>query len=412
MKILIINTYAEIRSTGKITTLLYHHLKESGYEVIVCYRGARQPKVDNIDYAQLDSNFYIFEDAFFSMLIGNEGQNNNRGTRKLLKIIDEFHPDIVQLYSLHGYYLNHFKLLDYLKKNNIATVYSMIDEYPYMGKCCYSYDCNQFITECISCPQYNKSYPKSLFIDNANKIFNKKKDVYKDFINIIFTGPKWVCERAKLSALMKGQRIEELNEPINFNDIFYPRDTKNLRKKLHIPIKNKIVITVTDMKAKRKGGQYFIEVAKNLLNNENITFVFVGFNIKQNVPSNVIKIPFVKDQSELAEYYSLGDIFVCTSLADTMPNVCLEALGCGTPLCGFAEAGTPYCAKPPLGIFTKTYDINALAKVIINAPIKNKYIKDDCVKYAHDNFSDKAVFNRLIKIYRQLIKNKRDDSIQ
>lgn len=45
----------------------------------------------------------------------------------------------------------------------------MIDEYPYMGKCCYSYDCNQFVSECPKCTQH-KSYPPSLFMERPQRL--------------------------------------------------------------------------------------------------------------------------------------------------------------------------------------------------------------------------------------------------
>ena len=37
-------------------------------------------------------------------------------TKKMIKIIEDFKPDIVHLHNLHGYYLNIKVLFDYLKK--------------------------------------------------------------------------------------------------------------------------------------------------------------------------------------------------------------------------------------------------------------------------------------------------------
>ena len=108
-------------------------------------------------------------------------------------------------------------------------------------------------------------------------------------------------------------------------------------------------------------------------------------------------------QDKLAEYYSLGDLFVCTSLADTMPNVCLDAMGCGTPLAGFAEAGTPYVCTEEFGRFTPTYDINALADVIVNAAYKTDRISRKCREYAVNRYSPSVIFKELENIYKSLI---------
>jgi glycosyltransferase involved in cell wall biosynthesis len=350
----------------------------------------------------LDNNFSTYVAAFLTRLTGYEGRYNYLGTRKLIKTIKTFKPDIVQLYSLHGFYINSFKLLSYLKKHQIKVVYSMIDEYPYMGKCCYSYDCLKFQTECSQCPM-KKDYPESWFFDRSKEIFYRKKNIYTDFKSIVFTGPGWVCGRAKTSAIMKEQRIEELDEPINYEEMFYPRDTQQLKKDLNIPDENRIILTVADMRYERKGGKYFLQVAEKLVNKKDLTFVFIGFRETMiTTPQNVITIAFVKSQDLLAEYYSMADLFVCTSLADTMPNVCLDALGCGTPLCGFAEAGTSFTASPEYGTFTPTYDIDALARVIEGTPKKNIQRSQACMSYARSRFSTEVVFDKLMSIYKSL----------
>ena len=118
---------------------------------------------------------------------------------------------------------------------------------------------------------------------------------------------------------------------------------------------------------------------------------------------HVVTVPYVSSQEELAQYYALGDLFVCTSLADTMPNVCIEALGCGTPLAGFAEAGTPYVAPSAYATFTKTYDIPALAQVIASTPKKSPERSAACHQYAVGRYAGEVIFAKLEKIYQSLI---------
>lgn len=65
-----------------------------------------------------------------------------------------FKPDIVQLNILHGYYINGSEYLQFLKEQGIAVCYTMMDEYAYLGKCPYSFSCNQFKTACVGkCPE-------------------------------------------------------------------------------------------------------------------------------------------------------------------------------------------------------------------------------------------------------------------
>lgn len=403
MKILIVDVYGAIHSTGKITTLQYRYLKQFGHDVRVCYRGVREPKIENSDFIPLAGFLEPGIGRLFARFTGYEGYTHPIATRKLISITKDFNPDVVQLNILHGYYINSNQYITFLKESNIATCYSMLDEYPYMGKCAFSFGCTQFQKGCKgNCPE-KKRYPVSYFFDRSKFIFEAKKKAYEGFQRIVFTGPGWVVMRAKSSALLRDHRIEELDEPVDFADVFYPRETSELREKLGIPKDNKVIVTVAQMSDSRKGGIYVFETAKKLLHRKNISFVFVGCNIEPPmVLDNMLTIPYVSSQEELAHYYSLGDLFICTSLADTMPNVCIDALGCGTPLAGFAEAGTPYVATSEFGVFTPTFDIDAIAKVIEEAPQKDRERSRRCHEYAVGRYAPEIVIKKLERIYKSL----------
>lgn len=403
MKILIVDCYGAIHSTGKITTLQYHYLKQMGHEVKVCYRGIMEPSINNTDYKPVAGIFEPGIGRILSWLTGYEGYTHPIATKRLIKYTKEFRPDIVQLNILHGYYINSNQYLHFLKDNNYKVCYTMMDEYAYMGKCAFSFDCNQFKTGCKGkCPELRR-HPKSYFFDRSKFMFEAKQKAYKGFKNIVFTGPGWVVQRAKSSALLKDFRVEELDEPVDFGKTFYPRDTTELRKKLGIPTLNKVIVTVAQMSNTRKGGIYVFQAAEKLLDRKDITFVFVGCNIEPPMQlANMITIPFVDSQDELAHYYSLGDLFICTSLADTMPNVCIDAMGCGTPLAGFAEAGTPFVAPKEFGVFTPTYDIDALVKVIVETPKKDDARIKACHEYAVGRYAPEVIIKKLENIYKSL----------
>ena len=402
MRVLIFNVNSYEGSTGMIAYNLLNYLRLNGHEAKLLSGNVREDVIADNDVHCLNNKIEYYLSVLLTRLLGYEGSYNWNATKKAKKIIDDFKPDVVQFYGMHAYWINSYDIMEYTKMKNIPTVYSMMDEFPYLGKCAYALDCDKFQKECKCCPNW-REYPATWFFDKSCEIFNRKKSIYQGYKKIVFTGPQWVINRAKTSALMKGQRLELLNEPINYTDAFYPHDSAELRKELGIPPNNKVVLTVTVMSTLRKGGKYFIEAAERLKNQKDISFVFVGYNVDTPAPANVITIPFVKSQHKLAEYMSLADVLVCTSLADTMPNVCLDALGCGTPLCGFAEKGTPYCAPEPLGIFTPTYDVDALANCIKDFPIKTKKMSEACVAYAMENYDTRSVFKRLVNIYNEIV---------
>lgn len=406
MRILIINTFSHSGSTGKIAYGAYNYLKKTGNDVIICCRGAREDKLCDPNIINLESNLEYYLSNIFSRITGLVGYSNRRQTKKLCSIIDSFNPDIVQLYNLHGCYINDREIIKYIKHKNIPSLYTMFDEYAYMGRCCFSLDCDQFKGRCGKCP-LKRSYPHSLFFSWAHRIQREKEIAYKDYNNLYFAGVKWVCERAKSSLLLKDRSLFEIDEPINYDDVFYPRDTAKLMRELGIQNNQKIIVMVGEAASSRKGGIYFVELARQFENKKDYIFVFVGYNRDDwNIPSNMITIGLVYNQNELAEYYSLADMFVCTSLADTTPNTCLDAMGCGSPILGFNISGVPYCAEEPIGKFVEAKNVDALAKEILKVKKKTpediKRVRD----YAYNRFAEKNVYSKQLDLYNGILKRR------
>lgn len=403
MKVLIINTRWEGASTGKIATGFYHKLIENGHQAVLLY-GDGKVRAEDPNIICIDSHIEIEFHRYLNYFWGFHGTFAPLAMMRLKKIIKTFKPDIVQLYNLHGYYLDIYKLFAFLKENDIPTVYGMLDEHPYLGYCCYAYDCEQFKTGCTQCTmRFEEGYMKSKFFNRARKTFLLKQEAYSNFSNIIYTGPEWVIDRARESLLLKNKRLEILDEYVETDNVFYPRDTKQIRKKLLIPDDKIVILNVGPSENVRKGIQYYIEVAKRT-QRDDIVFINVGYTSdKSGLPSNYIPIPYVSDQNELAEYYSLADLFVCTSIADTMPNVCLDSLACGTPVCGFDITGIPYVAEEPLGRFVEPGNVEELLSIICSVKKKDEVLIEECREYALRRYSPDSYFEKSMKIYNKLL---------
>lgn len=402
MRILVVNVNAYTSSTGKITMGLYNYLKENGHEVMVCYRGTLEEKVDNPDFVALGRKWRFYISVFLSRLTGLEGHFNFFGTNKLFKLIKYFNPDVIQLYNIHGNYVNSYKLLSVLKAQKRPVVYSMVDEFPYMGKCPFPVECEKFKTECGHCPQLNQ-YPISWFFDTSRLLFNKKKNIYEGFDSIVFTGPPFVCSHTKEAALMKGQRVLELDEPFSFKEYYYPHDTEKLRKELGISKIERVIVCASGT-LPRKGGHFFIDIAKKVLDEPNFRLIFIGYDRNDwTFPENVIVKGFISNQGELADYMSLADAYVCTSVGDTTPSVCLGALGCGTPLIGFDYGGVVDCAPNKFGTYVPVGDIDAMAQAVKNTRKKTQKDIDEIRAYAVGRFSPDAIYNKQVEIYKSII---------
>ena len=142
-------------------------------------------------------------------------------------------------------------------------------------------------------------------------------------------------------------------------------------------------------------------MARKFEGDSRFSFVHVGFDLPKgtvDLPSNYIPIGFLKDQEKLAQYYSLGDLFVFPSVLDTMPNACLEALASGTPLLCFNISGMPFIADNTVATFVAPRDVNAMADVVRHTNKKTQEIINACRNYALRRYDNQLYFERLCNI--------------
>ena len=400
MRVLIVNTNAYSKSTGRIAYLFLNYLRSQGHQAKLCCSGAREEEIEDEDVICLNNKANVWMSALCTRLSGYEGIWNKQAFVKVRSIIESFKPDYVQLYNLHSYYLNHFELLEYLKINKIKTLYTLFDEFAYTGKCGFALNCDKYISMCNDCPQ-NKKYPASYFFDRTRCMQKRKMNIYNEFDTIRFASTKWTCERAKVSSVLKNRDIYELDEPIDYVNTFYPRETSRIRTEYNIPIDKKIILCVADMGNPRKGGHDFIKIACELEKRDDLFFIIVGYkDIGITLPNNLLKIEYVKSLDRLAEFYSIADLMVCPSMAETTPDACLDSLGCGTPVCGYLA--TKDVAPIPLCYYTDDGNIEYLKKYIESISKASAEIRNMCIDYAHSRYHPNVVFGKMLNIYKSI----------
>lgn len=400
-KVGIINSVIDYGSTGDLTRKLYEYGKKNGDSVFVYYGRGKKNNDPNI--IKIDSNIEFYLHKFLTLVIGLQGYFSFFATKKLIRNLKRNKIDKLILLNLHGYYLNEKILFNYIKKYNIQVIYITPDEYAAMGKCCYSRDCDKFISICSHCPDV-RSYPKSLFFDQSNRIFNRKKKMYENIENVYFAGPRYNLEIFKKSALLKNKKLMELNWGIDTDNTYYYEYDKAIYEKYGIPKDKVIVLTVGQYSNERKGvRKYFFEIAKNI-NDKRYHFINVGYDGDGDIPNNMTTISYIKDQNELRKLYSIADLYVLASTADTMPLSCLISFACGTPLCCFYTSGLKYIAPKDSNIiyYVNQIDAKSMLEVILNKSKKSLKEIKECVEFAINNYSIKS-FNE--KVYTKLLED-------
>lgn len=397
--IAIINT-CDWGSTGKIAIGLLNYLKKQGKNAVFYYgRGGKGNSKDIINYCY---KVEVWMHYLHARLTGLINSASFWATKRLIKQMRNRNIDSLFIINLHGYYLNEKIFWNYLVQDNINVVYIMADEYAFLGNCTYREGCERFKDNCRDCP--NKTVLQKMFFKGRSEYaFLLKKQTYGMIKKIAFVAPEFVINSAKESPLLINQKLCVVDEAIDVK-INRPRNTADLRKQLGIDEDKIIIACVAPYSYSRKGVRFFIEAARRLEKDNRFIFVQVGFDNKDTsiLPSNYIPIGYISNQDLLTHYYSLADMFVFPSLQDTMPNACLEALACGTPLLCFNTSGMPYMADETVMTLVEPRDVDQMVSVIINTPKKSQEIISRCRQYAMKRYDNQKYFKKLVDIMNDL----------
>jgi len=150
MKVLLIDVNCKYTSTGKIVYDLYSELRRQGHEAFVAY--GRGPKISEVGIRKFAWDIETYFHAFMTRMIGLTGFFSPISTHRLLTLIKRIQPDVVHLHELHGYFVNIGSIVNYLKINQIPTVWTYHCEFMYTGKCGYTEDCTRYTDQCGECP--------------------------------------------------------------------------------------------------------------------------------------------------------------------------------------------------------------------------------------------------------------------
>lgn len=398
MKILQINCVYKKGSTGKIVEDIHNVLLDSGMESVVCY--GRGERINEPFVYKTSSELEAKLNNLKSRLGGLQYGGCAFATRKLIKIIKKEKPDVVHLQCINGFFVNIYKLVEFLKKNKIKTVLTLHAEFMHTGSCGHAYECEKWKTGCGKCPDLQKS-TYSYFFDQTARAWKKMKSAFDGFENLkVVSVSPWLENRALQSPIMdKFEHLTILNGVDC--ETFKLCEAYDLRKKLGLENKYVIVHVTASFTSAVKGGQYIRELA-NRLKEKAVIVVIGSYEKAENLPENIIDIGRVESRAELARYYSMADLSVITSKKETFSMPVAESLCCGTPVVGFLAGGPETIAITEYSDFVEYGDIDKLEN-IVEKYMSMKFDKREIALEAREKYSKQRMTREYIGAYKNLL---------
>ena len=394
MKILQVNCVYNKGSTGKIVYDICGGLKNKGFESFVCY--GRGKKVNEQNVCKVSTEFEAKIHSVFWRLFGVQFGFSPISTAKTINIIKKEKPDVVHLHCLNGNFINVYRLLEFLKTQNIKTVLTLHAEIMHTAGCEHAFECEKWKTECYKCSKIDGKISR-FFRDDAKYCYNKMKTAFDGFEDLTVIGvSEWLTERAKLSPIFpKNTRFETVHNGID-TEIFTKSGFEELYEKYNIPKGKRIVLHVTpNFNYSIKGGEYVLQAARKLPQHQ---FIIVGFNGEKSIlPQNVLPTKHTKDKEELAKLYSLADVTLLTSKRETFSMVVAESLSCDTPVVGFKAGAPETITIPQYSSFVEFGNAELLCEEIekmLSVKFDKKEISDKArIKYDFKNMVEKYISN-------------------
>ena len=352
MRVLIINTSERMGGAAVAASRLMESLKNNGIKAKML---VRDKQTDQISVVGLQHNWWQVWRFIWERIViwkANRFKKNNlfavdiANTGTDITSLPEFQQaDVIHLHWVNQGMLSLNDIRKILKSGK-PVVWTMHDMWPCTGICHHARECTNYHQECHHCPYLYGGGSKK---DLSNRIFHKKQQLYKEAPITFITCSQWLKGQAEKSALLAGETVISIPNPINTN-LFKPRDKKEARRKCHLPQNGKLILfgsaKITD---KRKGIDYLIESCKLLADRhpelkESLGVVVFGKQseqLKSLLPFKVYPLNYVSNEHELVDVYNAVDLFVTPSLEENLPNTIMEAMACGVPCIGFNVGGIP-----------------------------------------------------------------------
>ncbi len=417
MRVLIVNTSERMGGAALAANRLVEALNNNGVKAKML---VRDKETDNITVVGLGNavkgrlnflwerwcvywNLHLGRKRLFELDIANTGYD--------ITSLREFkEADVIHLNWINQGMLSIADIRKILESGK-PVVWTMHDAWPATAICHYTQGCKAYTSTCRNCKMLpDNGGPKDL----AYRVW-KKKAAMIDGQHISFvTCSRWLEGLAKKSALLTGQSITAIPNPIDTR-VFCKKDQQEARKRAGLPLDKKIILFVSQrVNDRRKGMDFMIEaidkmIAEHPEMKDTAAVAILGghsedFTGHLRLPA--YPLGYVSDEKKIVDVYNSADVFVLPSLEDNLPNTVMEAMACGVPCVGFKVGGiTEEIDHEKNGYVAQYRDSSDLAKGIywVMEEADRAALSESAVKKVASSYSQHLIALKYIEVYNHAL---------
>ena len=408
MKVLIVNTSERTGGAAVAANRLMMALNNNGVKAKMLVRDKETdtltvvglPKSPMLRWHFLWERLVIFcrlhfqRKHLFELDIANSGSDITR--------LREFQEaDLIHLHWINQGLLSLSDIRKILRSGK-PVVWTMHDIWPATAICHVTLGCRSFTNHCRHCKYLPGGGSNN---DLAASIWKKKQQMVADE-NIYYVAcSRWLESEAKASALLRGQKITSIPNPIDTH-IYKIGNKQEARQRLGLPLDKKLILFVSQRVTNRnKGMDYLIEACR-LLTSPCEVVILGGHaeEVVEQLPLKAHPLGYVNDEQRIVDVYRAVDVFVLPSLSENLPNTIMEAMACGVPCIGFKVGGIPEEIDHQKNGYVAEYrNAEDLARGINWVLTEADYeaLSRNAVHKVAQNYSQQSVAMKYLDVYHQ-----------
>ena len=413
MRVLIVNTSEKTGGAAVAANRLMEALINNGVKAKMLVRDKQTDCLTVVSAGDgwrqrwhfLWERWRIFMAMHFSKTHLFEADIANVGTD--ITTLPEFkEADIIHLHWINQGFLS-LNGIQKILSSGKPVVWTMHDIWPATAICHYARGCCRYQNKCESCPLL----PRRSVSDLSAVVWRRKNEILRKYHISFVACSRWLEGEAKKSALLKGQRVTNIPNPIN-SHVFCPSDKQHAREALGLPLDKHVILFVSQrVTDKRKGLDYLVEAVNRMavqdssLKDNTAIAVLGGHSeeVADLLPLPVFPLGYVSDESKIVKVYNAADVFVLPSLEDNLPNTIMEAMACGVPCVGFNIGGIPeMIGHLKSGYVAKAADADDLARGIKWVlDFKGEELSKEARRKVLNSYSQQSVAIKYIELYQE-----------
>ena len=407
MRVLIVNTSERTGGAAVAANRLMMALNNNGVKAKMLVRDKESdsltvvglPKSPMLNWHFLWERLVIFFHCRFSRKHLFEIDLANTGS-DITKLREFQEADVIHLHWINQGMLSLSGIRKILKSGK-PVVWTMHDIWPATAICHLTLNCRNFTTHCHNC----RLLPgKGSSSDLSTSVWRKKEKMLADSSIYFVTCSHWLEQEAKASALLRGQKIVSIPNPIDTH-IYRSGDKQAARKNLGLPEDKRLILFVSQrVTNKNKGMDYLIDACRQLKDYELVILGGHAEEVVDQLPLKAHPLGYVNDERRIVEIFQAVDVFVLPSLSENLPNTIMEAMACGVPCVGFKVGGIPEEIDHKRNGYVAEYrDSDDLARGIrwILSEADYDQLSQEAVRKVAHSYSQQSVAISYLDVYHQ-----------